>query len=69
MSGEVKCAACGCSCNSQPMDDTAPTAPTEPAQEDEKPDDGDYHEETKLAVLIALVPAMTMTIFNLMGLI
>lgn len=68
MSEEIKCAACGCSCNPQPMDDATPT---DPVQEEEKTNDdaSDYHEETKLAVLIALVPAMTMTVFNLMGLI
>ena len=57
------CQTCGCSC-----------APEAGAQEDQAPTASEqdavaYHEETKLAVLIALVPAMTMTIFNLMGLI
>ena len=28
----------------------------------------DHHAETELAVLLALVPAMTMTLFNMMGL-
>lgn len=69
MSDEIKCDACGCTCNPQPMDDAQPADPVE--QEEAANDDASnsYHEETKLAVLIALVPAMTMTVFNLMGLI
>ena len=41
--------------------------PEQPKEQDQQ--GGGYGEETKLAVLIALVPAMTMTVFNLMGLI
>jgi len=64
MAEEIRsCQTCGCSC-----------APETGAQEEQAPTASEeqtaaYHEETKLAVLIALVPAMTMTIFNLMGLI
>jgi len=64
-----KCPQCGCTFTPSEEQgasngggqkvDTSPTSD----------EDQGFGEETKLAVLIALVPAMTMTVFNLMGLI
>lgn len=53
---KLQCQSCGCDC--------APAAPTEAAHMDES----HHEEETQFAVLLALVPAMTMTLFNMMGL-
>ncbi len=57
MSEEMSCQSCGCSC-------VESSAPVEESQLHE-----DTHaEDTQFAVLLALVPAMTMTLFNMMGL-
>jgi len=56
MSEELSCQSCGCSCVEE--------APVEESQMHEE----NHVEETQFAVLLALVPAMTMTLFNMMGL-
>lgn len=57
MSEETKCVSCGCAC--MPVD----------ATEDNVEKSSEHHEEeAQFAVLLALVPAMTMTLFNMMGL-
>ncbi len=70
-----KCATCGCSCGGGDEDETveAPTpeveTPSEEGQEQIKSFRLHRHSnDTEFAVLLALVPAMTMTLFNLMGL-
>ncbi|MEA3322944.1 MAG: hypothetical protein U9Q12_01870 [Patescibacteria group bacterium] len=71
-----KCATCGCSCGGDEQEVEAPEAP---ATEVETPsEEGQdqiksfrlhrHSNDTEFAVLLALVPAMTMTLFNLMGL-
>ncbi len=57
MSEDYKCVSCGCTC--------APAEADVAADAMESQDD--VH-ETQFAVLLALVPAMTMTLFNMMGL-
>lgn len=54
---DVKCTSCGCECTEEVavMEDATQTVES-------------HQEETQLAVLLALVPAMTMTLFNMMGL-
>jgi len=54
---ETKCMSCGCDCSSENTEET-----TQPQ------DEQSYREETHFAVLLALVPAMTMSLFNMMGL-
>lgn len=74
-----KCATCGCSCGGGEEDKTveAPTpedvtsveGASEEGQEQIKSFRLHRHSnDTEFAVLLALVPAMTMTLFNLMGL-
>ncbi len=76
-----KCATCGCSCggDADAVAD-APTPEEEVVESVETPaEEGSTEEmrsfrlhkrsnDTEFAVLLALVPAMTMTLFNLMGL-
>ena len=54
---EIKCTSCEC-------EEMMETMSCEEATQSEK----DYKEETNFAILLALVPAMTMSLFNLMGL-
>ena len=58
MSEETKCVSCGCACVPEVEDTTNAS------------DVSEHHdgEEAQFAVLLALVPAMTMTLFNMMGL-
>ena len=56
MSEELECTSCECS--------GVEEAPVEESQMHEE----NHVEETQFAVLLALVPAMTMTLFNMMGL-
>lgn len=69
-----KCATCGCSCG---VEEDVVEAPAVPATPEESVVAGEeiksfrLHKrsnDTEFAVLLALVPAMTMTLFNLMGL-
>ncbi len=65
-----KCATCGCSCGGNqeeitPAPEVSVEAPVEEIKSfrlHRKSNDAEF------AVLLALVPAMTMTLFNLMGL-
>ena len=71
-----KCATCGCSCGGD--EDAVVEAPEEavvetPAEEGQQSQMKSFKlhrhsNDTEFAVLLALVPAMTMTLFNLMGL-
>ncbi len=54
---EIKCTSCEC-------EEMMETMGGEETTQSEK----DYKEETNFAILLALVPAMTMSLFNLMGL-
>jgi len=72
-----KCAACGCQCGGDEdavVDAPAPEAEVEtPAEEGSQAQMKSFKlhkhsNDTEFAVLLALVPAMTMTLFNLMGL-
>lgn len=72
-----KCATCGCSCggDEDAVVDAPEAAPVEtPAEEGQATEEMKSFRlhrrsnETEFAVLLALVPAMTMTLFNLMGL-
>ncbi len=54
---EIKCTSCEC-------EEMMETMSSEETTQSEK----DYKEETNFAILLALVPAMTMSLFNLMGL-
>jgi hypothetical protein len=71
-----KCATCGCSCGgSEEVVDApeveTPETPAEEGQATEEMKSFRLHKrsnDTEFAVLLALVPAMTMTLFNLMGL-
>ncbi len=51
---EIKCTSCECEEENEMMQSMA--------------EEKDYREETHFAILLALVPAMTMSLFNLMGL-
>lgn len=53
---EYKCVSCGCTCAPAEEETSNVVAHAEEAG------------ETQFAVLLALVPAMTMTLFNMMGL-
>jgi hypothetical protein len=72
-----KCATCGCSCGGdeeEKVETPAPEADVEtPAEEGQTQMKSfrlhRHSNDTEFAVLLALVPAMTMTLFNLMGLI
>lgn len=57
---DLKCTSCECAVDEKSMDATAEHT-SEATQ--------DYHSETQFAVLLALVPAMTMSMFNLLGVI
>ena len=57
---DLKCSSCGCACTAEEM-------PVEAAAENTSDASQDYHTETQFAVLLALVPAMTMSVFNLTG--
>ncbi|MFA5986432.1 MAG: hypothetical protein WC819_03730 [Parcubacteria group bacterium] len=67
-----KCATCGCSCGGSEEDVVAAPAPeTTPEAPVEEIKSFRLHRksnDTEFAVLLALVPAMTMTLFSLMGL-
>lgn len=71
-----KCATCGCSCGGDEEKDPVETPVAEtPAEEGSAPEEDvksfrlhRRSNDTEFAVLLALVPAMTMTLFNLMGL-
>ncbi len=55
---EEKCVSCGCAC-----------MPANVTNNDASHTEEENHEqEAQFAVLLALVPAMTMTLFNMMGL-
>ncbi|XLQ20571.1 MAG: hypothetical protein ACKUBY_02185 [Candidatus Moraniibacteriota bacterium] len=71
-----KCATCGCQCGG---DEDAVVTPEEPTTEESTSTETGqtqmksfrlhkHSNDTEFAVLLALVPAMTMTLFNLMGL-
>ncbi len=71
-----KCATCGCSCGGNEEDVATPAEP-ETTTEEATVETGSqmksfrlhkHSNDTEFAVLLALVPAMTMTLFNLMGL-
>ena len=67
-----KCAACGCTCGSE--EEAPEVESVETTSSDEQPQMKSFKlyrhsSDTEFAVLLALVPAMTMTLFNLMGLI
>ncbi len=74
-----KCATCGCQCGGDeeeivkaptPEDTTSVEGGSEETQSKMKSFKLHRHSnDTEFAVLLALVPAMTMTLFNLMGLI
>lgn len=74
-----KCATCGCQCGGDeeeiveaptPEDTTSVEGGSEEAKPEIKSFKLHRHSnDTEFAVLLALVPAMTMTLFNLMGLI
>jgi hypothetical protein len=69
MSEIKKCATCGCSCGGS--QEEAVEAPTPEVEAPEEIKSFRLHRksnDTEFAVLLALVPAMTMTLFNLMGL-
>lgn len=55
---EIKCTSCECE------NEMTQSIFEEISNQDEK----SYKEETHFAILLALVPAMTMSLFNLMGL-
>jgi len=70
-----KCATCGCSCGGDEKETVdVPTPEVEtPAEEGTQSQMKSFKlhrhsNDTEFAVLLALVPAMTMTLFNLMGL-
>jgi hypothetical protein len=74
-----KCATCGCTCGGDTEEETveAPTpvetTSVEGGSEETQPQIKSFKlhrhsNDTEFAVLLALVPAMTMTLFNLMGL-
>ena len=54
---EIKCTSCECEEMMEVM-----------CEKEEMQEEKDYKEETNFAILLALVPAMTMSLFNLMGL-
>ena len=63
MSDENTCSSCGCG---------NPLSQEDGLDEQDKQEEqlqSSSREETHLAILLALVPAMTMTLFNLMGLV
>ncbi len=73
-----KCATCGCQCGGdedEVVDTPSPEAEVEtPTEEGSQSQMKSFRlhrhsNDTEFAVLLALVPAMTMTLFNLMGLI
>jgi|GEM_PF-4817203 len=59
MSEETKCVSCGCAC--MPADAVE-------HHDESSTNEEDHDQEAQFAVLLALVPAMTMTLFNMMGL-
>lgn len=71
-----KCATCGCKCGGS--EEEVVDAPAPEAEVETSPEEGQsnmksfrlhrHSNDTEFAVLLALVPAMTMTLFNLMGL-
>lgn len=68
-----KCATCGCSCgsNEEIKEENVADVPNEEGKATEEVKSFRLHKrsnDTEFAVLLALVPAMTMTLFNLMGL-
>lgn len=71
MSDEMKCPTCGCKCSAAAVgaEQQAPVVETPDAPQMKS---FRLHrqsiQDTEFAVLLALVPAMTMTLFNLMGL-
>ncbi len=72
-----KCATCGCQCGGD--EEEVVDAPTPETEVETPSEEGTaqiksfklhrHSNDTEFAVLLALVPAMTMTLFNLMGLI
>lgn len=71
MSDEMKCPTCGCKCNAAALGEEQ-DAPVVETPEAPQMKSFRLHrqsvQDTEFAVLIALVPAMTLTLFNLMGL-
>lgn len=71
-----KCATCGCACGGseeEVVETPEVETPETPAEEGSVEDVKSFRlhkrsNDTEFAVLLALVPAMTMTLFNLMGL-
>ena len=73
-----KCATCGCACGGSeedvveaPVSEETVETPAEEGSATEEVRSFRLHKrsnDTEFAVLLALVPAMTMTLFNLMGL-
>lgn len=60
---DLKCTSCGCACTAEEVTvDTTTNVVDDTSSQN-------YHSETQFAVLLALVPAMTMSLFNMMGLI
>lgn len=71
-----KCAACGCTCGGDEEEVVDAPTPEDTTSVEGTSEEGQiksfrlhrHSNDTEFAVLLALVPAMTMTLFNLMGL-
>ena len=63
-----KCATCGCSCGGNQEEVVEAPAPTPEGETIKSFRLHRKSNDTEFAVLLALIPAMTMTLFNLMGL-